>query len=168
MKFGSHLIGLALCMAMTASAVAHDAGSAAPAAIGGADQGNGGGKSGMDVDTLFGPKGKDAKGTGASSKLQPVVKLQTLAQAGQKPSIAGTAKIGTLSNKASAGSGSPVGVAPPSHTPTSAGAAAATTNGPSINGTAMVRPAARTATVGGSAKVTPGVLSGSSITPKHP
>lgn len=136
MKCGLCLvIGLVLGMAMTASAIAQDAGS-------------------------------------ATMKLQSVGKLQTQSQAASKPSITGAttgnSKPGAPGNKASGGSGSPVGVAPPSHTPTSARATAATTNGPSINGTAMVRPAARTATVGGSARVTAGVLSGSSITPKHP
>ena len=44
----------------------------------------------------------------------------------------------------------------------------ATTNGSSINGTSMIRPASRIATIGGPAKVAPGVLSGNSFRPKHP
>lgn len=49
-----------------------------------------------------------------------------------------------------------------------AGVTVTTTNGPSINGTGMIRPASRIAAIGGPAKVAPGVLSGNSFRPKHP
>ena len=42
-----------------------------------------------------------------------------------------------------------------------------TTSGPSINGTGMIRPGAGTGAAGGTAKITAGVISGSSFRPKH-
>ena len=53
-------------------------------------------------------------------------------------------------------------------TPTSVGAAAATKTGPSVNGTAFIRPTARTGAVGSATKGAAGVLSGNSFAPKHP
>jgi hypothetical protein len=44
----------------------------------------------------------------------------------------------------------------------------ATTNGLSINGTGLIRPASRIAAIGGPAKMAPGMLSGNSFRPKHP
>jgi hypothetical protein len=51
---------------------------------------------------------------------------------------------------------------------TAAAVTAATTNGPSINGTGMIRPASRMAAIGGPAKVAPGVLSGNGFRPRRP
>lgn len=169
MKFISVLAsGLALGAALIGSAAAQDSGGAAPVATGAAsDQG------GINVDTLFAPKGKGARGTGTGLNVPSVGKLQAQPPAGPRPPATGTTirdfRPGTPTDKPPATSG---GVAVTSQSlnraSASAGVGAATTGGPNINGTAMVRPATGAAAVGGSTKSTGGVLSGNSFSRKHP
>lgn len=63
---------------------------------------------------------------------------------------------------------SPSGATQGNHGYGTAAMTIATTNGPSLNGTGMIRPSSRTAAIGGPAKVAPGVLSGNSFRPRYP
>ena len=73
---------------------------------------------------------------------------------------------GSAKGKASTAARAPI-AAPPGDQASSSSRNAAAANGSSVNGTSMVRPADRTAAVGGPTKTAVGVLSGSSLTKRQ-
>ncbi|ABQ33763.1 putative exported protein of unknown function [Bradyrhizobium sp. BTAi1] len=171
------LVGIALSVSVIGPAIAQDAGGgveATPASGTGADQGNGGSAKGggPDVNMLFAPKGKGGKGSPPSGfgkvqgagvgPIQPTAsaKLQTAGPA------TASSNNGTLPGKASTAARAPI-AAPPGDQASSSSRNAAAANGSSVNGTSMVRPADRTAAVGGPTKTAVGVLSGSSLTKRQ-
>ena len=162
------LVGIALSVSVIGPAIAQDAGGgveATPASGTGADQGNGGSAKGggPDVNMLFAPKGKGGKVQGAGvGPIQPTAsaKLQTAGPA------TASSNNGTLPGKASTAARAPI-AAPPGDQASSSSRNAAAANGSSVNGTSMVRPADRTAAVGGPTKTAVGVLSGSSLTKRQ-
>jgi len=57
---------------------------------------------------------------------------------------------------------------PANHLSKTTALAIATTNGPVVNGSGMIRPGSGSSAVGGAAKAAAGAISGSSFRPKHP
>lgn len=201
MRSGSCLL-IILAMAMAGPAVAQDAGGGATTTSG-SSQGSGatvagGGSSspanatvstgdasksdkgsakggGVDVDTAFAPKGKNAKGVTPTSPIKsPLAAPPSVASKPRpvsKPQVrtvnapAGTR--GGVQTATSKGAGLPAGTVP-SATRAPSPSASAGVNTPGISGTDLMRPAARTAAVGSLPKGTTGALSGSSFAPRHP